>query len=266
MKTFLNLLILFLSVLFTSCEKKELESGSSYSYLDETKFIKDGLIAYYPFNGNTNDYSGNRNHAIVSNPTFTADRYNYTSGAIHFNGIDDFLIVPEICRLFNESKGTIIIWSKIDTLQMTNEQVKPVILSIVDSINTSFLLSNRMGVLEYSFGNYPKLGGGSVHSSINIEGFKLFIFSFTDNSITMYDYINGSYTENKISNSKYSFGFKGNRKEQNLYLGKSIIETFDSDTFDNFFTYFKGDIDDLVIYDRVLTEDEIKLFFSMVKQ
>jgi hypothetical protein len=123
-----------------------------------------------------------------------------------------------------------------------------------------------MGALEYSFGNYPGLSGGGVVSSINKEGFKLVVLSFTDNSITTYDYVNGLYTKETISNPIYSFGFIGVRKEQDLYLGKSIIDTFDSDTFDNFFMYFKGDIDDLLIYNRILTDDEIIYIFNLVKQ
>ena len=34
----------------------------------------DGLIAYYPFNGNANDESGNGNHGTVSGATLTSDR------------------------------------------------------------------------------------------------------------------------------------------------------------------------------------------------
>jgi hypothetical protein len=110
-----------------------------------------------------------------------------------------------------------------------------------------------MGTLEYAFGNYPGLGGGNIVSGTNIEGFKLFALSFADNSITMYDYTNGDYQKETRSNPRYSFGFTGDRKEQDLYLGKSIIDTFDSETFDHYFNYFKGDIDDLLIYNRILT-------------
>jgi hypothetical protein len=264
MKTIFNLLVLLQFIFFISCEKKQPEPLlKPFNYLDEPDFVKDGLIGYYPFNGDTKDYSGSENHAIASNPTYAVDRYNYSNGAIHFNGIDNFLTIPGFGLLLNGTEGTILIWSKSDTHYINTGQPKPVIFSLVDSIHTSFLLSANMGFLEYSFGNYPKLGGGSVNTTVNINGFKLFAFSFRDESITMYDYGNGIYTENTISNPAYSFGFAGDRKEQDLYLGKSIIEAFDSDTFDVFFTYFKGEIDDLLIYDRILTENEIKLLFSL---
>jgi hypothetical protein len=267
MKNIIKSLILFLFItFFISCEKKASDSKpTSYSYLDEPDFIKDGLIGYYPFNGDVKDYSGHANHAIESNINYVVDRYNHSEGAVHFNGVNDFLMIPQLGKSLVNNEGTIIIWCKSDIPYMTYNQPKSVILSIVDSINASFLLSTRMGSLEYSFGNYPGLGGGSVESNINKEGFKLFVFSFSDNSITLYDYTNGSYTKETISNPVYSFGFNGDRKVQDLYLGKSIIDTFDSDTFDNYFTWFKGDMDDLLIYNRILTDDEIMYFFNLVK-
>jgi Concanavalin A-like lectin/glucanases superfamily len=268
MKTYYNSLTLFLFIfLFISCEKKDSESKpSSYSYLNEPDFIKNGLIGYYPFNGDLKDYSGHANHATGTSTTFNVDRFNNSAGAIHFNGINDFVIIPNFSKSLVNNEGTIVIWSKVDTPYLTNNQLKSVVLSIVDSVNTCFLLSYGMGGLEYSIGNYPGLGGGSIVSNINENGFRLFVLSFTDTCITIYDYENGVYQKGTRTNPKYSFGFIGNRKEQDLYLGKSIIDTFDSETFDNFFTYFKGDIDDLLIYNRILTDDEIKYFFNLIKQ
>ena len=267
MKTFYNPLILTLIIsLFISCEKEDsLSTSFPYSYLDESDFIRNGLIGYYPFNGDTKDYSGNENDAIASNPTFTVDRYNYSTGAIQFNGIDDFLLIPNFGKLLADNEGTIVIWSKIDTPYMTYNQPKSVVLSIVDSINASFLLTSRMGTLGYSYGMYPELSSGSVTSSVNKEGFNLFILTFNDSSITKYYYTNEQYMQYSITNPKYSFGFNEDRKNQDLYLGKSIIDTFVSGTFDNYFTYFKGDIDDLLIYNRVLTEDEITYLFNLAE-
>ena len=41
----------------------------------------DGLIAYYPFNGNANDASGNGNHGTVNGATLTTDRNNNADNA-----------------------------------------------------------------------------------------------------------------------------------------------------------------------------------------
>jgi hypothetical protein len=47
----------------------------------------DGLIAYYLFNGNANDESGNGNHGTINGATLTTDRYNNADSAYAFDGL-----------------------------------------------------------------------------------------------------------------------------------------------------------------------------------
>ena len=46
----------------------------------------DGLVAYYPFNGNANDESGNGRNATVQNATLTMDRFGNENSAFLFDG------------------------------------------------------------------------------------------------------------------------------------------------------------------------------------
>lgn len=45
-----------------------------------------GLVAYYPFNGNANDASGNAHDGTVSGATLTTDRFEYAGSAYGFDG------------------------------------------------------------------------------------------------------------------------------------------------------------------------------------
>ena len=45
-----------------------------------------GLIAWYPFNGNANDESGNGNNGTVNGATLTIDRNGNSDNAYSFNG------------------------------------------------------------------------------------------------------------------------------------------------------------------------------------
>jgi len=57
--------------------------------------LKRGLLAYYPFNANFNDASGNGNRAIPKNGAFlTTDCKGQSYHAAGFDGKDDYLIVP----------------------------------------------------------------------------------------------------------------------------------------------------------------------------
>ena len=42
-----------------------------------------GLIAYYPFNGNANDVSGNGNNGTINGANLTNDRINSANSAIN---------------------------------------------------------------------------------------------------------------------------------------------------------------------------------------
>ncbi len=59
-------------------------------------FLTNGLVAYYPFNGNANDASGNGHNATVNtNTVLTTDRFGNTKAAFHFqNAIMQFANIP----------------------------------------------------------------------------------------------------------------------------------------------------------------------------
>ncbi|MFK7923520.1 MAG: LamG-like jellyroll fold domain-containing protein [Bacteroidia bacterium] len=53
--------------------------------------LQDSLIAWYPFDGDALDYSGNGNHGTVNGPVLTTDRFGNPNSAYQFDGIDDFI-------------------------------------------------------------------------------------------------------------------------------------------------------------------------------
>jgi len=52
-------------------------------------FLTNGLVAYYPFNGNANDESGLGKNGTVEGATLAADRFGLLNSAYSFNGIDN---------------------------------------------------------------------------------------------------------------------------------------------------------------------------------
>ena len=46
----------------------------------------DGLVAYYPFNGNVNDASGNGNDGVNTGAVLTIDRHGNSDSAFYFSG------------------------------------------------------------------------------------------------------------------------------------------------------------------------------------
>ena len=62
------------------------------------------LIAFYPFNGNAIDESGNGNDGIVYGATLTTDRFGVPNKAYFFNGISSYIYIPdaEILKITNQ--------------------------------------------------------------------------------------------------------------------------------------------------------------------
>jgi hypothetical protein len=70
-----------------------------------------GLVGYWPFNGNANDESGNGNNGVVNGATLTTDRNGNADNAYAFDGLDDFINVLHNPSL-NLPNGTINVWFK----------------------------------------------------------------------------------------------------------------------------------------------------------
>jgi hypothetical protein len=59
--------------------------------------LNDGLVAYYPFNGNAEDESGNGNNGTVDGATLTTDRNGNPNNAYDFS--NSSIIVPDAASL-----------------------------------------------------------------------------------------------------------------------------------------------------------------------
>lgn len=68
------------------------------------------LIAFYPFNGNANDESGNGNHGTVNGATLTTDRFSNSNKAFYFDGVDDLINCGHKSSLQLTSALTISAW------------------------------------------------------------------------------------------------------------------------------------------------------------
>jgi len=72
-------------------------------------------LFYYPFNGNTNDESGNGNTCTNNGATLTNDRFGNANSAYYFDGQTNFMeITPASIALKTMSDFTLSLWMKKD--------------------------------------------------------------------------------------------------------------------------------------------------------
>lgn len=91
----IGLLVLLFSSLFSFAQPVDLSKG---------------LVAYYPFNGNANDESGNGNHGVVRSATLTADRFNNPGCAYQF-GDSSYIELPPNTYIYGNF--TIALWVNV---------------------------------------------------------------------------------------------------------------------------------------------------------
>ncbi|MCC7030850.1 MAG: hypothetical protein IT257_11135, partial [Chitinophagaceae bacterium] len=98
--------------------------------------LSQGLVAYYPFNGNTNDASGNGNNAVNNGAALTADNWGNANGAYYFDGNDWMTIADN--PLLNPQSITIYALVKPQDFYNGNCFVN----CIVDKANADYVLGN----------------------------------------------------------------------------------------------------------------------------
>lgn len=98
----------------------------SISFSSFNQNINDSLLIHYNFEGNAEDQSGNNNHGNV-NATLTDDRFGNPNSAYSFNGVNEFIDLPNVSELKPQLPITVSFWIKFDeiagdqTTEFTND-------------------------------------------------------------------------------------------------------------------------------------------------
>ncbi|MCF6296327.1 MAG: hypothetical protein L3J25_11650 [Flavobacteriaceae bacterium] len=215
-------------------------------------YSQSSLIAYYPFNGNANDESGNANNGTVNGATLTTDRFGNPDRAYSFNGIDNFILCNTQVGPFGSDSRTVSFWAKTDVAPISTLQQNAV-LSYGGNINDG---GSRFEILLN-----PKCRGLGVDVSSN---YTTKSFDNSDNNWHFYTIV----FDNSISNALSDLKFYGDGVLLTSVCnsnGNININTLDEQVLNIgrlFYSgqprYFKGAIDDIKIYNKALTDEEIK--------
>ncbi len=72
-----------------------------------------GLVLHLPFSGNANDASGNGLHGTVHGAAPTADRFGAPNKAYSFDGISNYIDIPDNAAL-EPTSLTLSVWMQFD--------------------------------------------------------------------------------------------------------------------------------------------------------
>ena len=80
---------------------------------DTLDITSDGLVAYYDFDGDANDNSGNSNDGTVTNATLTSDRHGNSNKAYSFDGNNSYVEIPWSGTAIIKGDITMSVWLNI---------------------------------------------------------------------------------------------------------------------------------------------------------
>jgi gliding motility-associated-like protein len=207
--------------------------------------LTQGLVAHYPFSGNANDVSGNNINGAVNNVTITTDRNGTANSAYHFNGTNSYIQLP-FSNLYNfkpQDSFSISVWVLPEPGQTWIAQA----LVVKAPLHSDFTLS------QWNYGSYMfdyKAMGGYAYNHILNSTTTLTFNPCWYNLITTYKngvwklYVNGILESSDFSQTKFILQDGTSR----IALGKKG---------ESFGDWYKGKMDDVRLYNRVLNQDEV---------
>jgi hypothetical protein len=218
--------------------------GNEVNFTTNTIDLKNGLVAYYPFSGNAGDSSGNNNHGIVNGATLTTDRFGNANKAYSFNGTNQFISIKDNIN-FRPSIFSISVWiNGIDFNGFNQVISKNAGTAVNESINLVVNNNNSWNVSAQVGG--PNYYGTLLRSPNVLQTgvWNNITYVYRGIGLSQGIYING----NLVISNNSEFEIRYDEKE--WYIGAQI-----ENLLNNYF--FRGSIDDVRIYNRALTQEEI---------
>ncbi len=195
------------------------------------ELAEQGLVAYYPFNGNADDESGNGNYGTVQGATLTIDRFGKPNSAYSFDGLDDYVEMQSPLTL---SEFTFSLWIKT---QMDGSIDNKIPYTINDGTGHQYgLQGNSGGALSIV------VDGEEVNEfdwAFELDVWTHIVVTFDGLNIKLYK--DGILTE--------TWAIPGMPITGILIIGDPQ-------------SAWDGEIDDIRIYNRVLSETEIQELYD----
>ena len=215
--------------------------ASGALYAENDMIVCNGIVAYYPFNGNAMDESPYSNHGTVKGASLTTDRFGNSNSAYSFDGNDTIAIDDSPQFDFNQPL-TVAAW------------VNPADASAGGILGhwghggeggDAYMLSLNDGYLRATF---PKPGLYHLESTQTVptDSWTFVCLTYDGNTVSLF--INNS------SSGNGSFSSDNVNSAKPLHMGLDNM-------IDEHMHYLNGAIDDVRIYKRVLEDSEISQLY-----
>jgi uncharacterized protein (TIGR02145 family) len=209
------------------------------------RIVKDsidlGLIAYYPFTGDHFDYSGYNNNGTNNGVTLTEDRFGNATSAYYFPG-NEWISVPSSTTLNGITNGlTLSAWIKPEELANQNILNK----WFDDSANDRGFFINTNSTGNPWIGIIDDLNTVSSTKSLVRNRWQYVVGTWDGSYLNLY-------IDGKLSGSYQTTG---------TFVNQDVVMGIGADPNPGPKNFFNGRIDDIRIYNRGLSQDEIESLY-----
>jgi hypothetical protein len=213
--------------------------------------INTGLVAYYPFDGNSDDKSGNGNNGAIDGAVLTTDRFGNENSAFSFDGVRNNILIDIKNMSSIDTPVSFSWWFFIDTLPVftTRSGAQNMIVLVNKNEGTGIQVGFRSpGYKTLGFDTW-NWGGGNLLQANFPEPKKWHHCVYTYDGTKHRFFLNGE--EITSSSEKTQHGVPTELMFGNYPSGKQ---------------YFEGKLDDIRIYNRAIGKQEIGRLYAEVKK
>jgi uncharacterized protein (TIGR02145 family) len=206
-----------------------------------------GLVGWWPFNGNANDESGNGNHGTVNGATLAADRFGNAGKAYSFDGVNDWITSNPSNKPLNNQDRSISSWFNTSTGIISTSQYPNLQTIIAWGTGAGgYVIFNQYIISPIGKG-YFESGSGTnqlfTDSVVNNGQWHNYVTTYEQNGKVKI-YLDGRYVD---SSSNITLA------TQNSIIGIGNCPWANIP--------FRGNIDDIAIYNRALSPAEVQQLY-----
>ena len=222
--------------------------------------LRNGLVGYWPFNGNANDESGNGNNGTVNGATLTSDRFGNVGKAYSFNGVNNW--IQTLNPGPNGSGISVNFWYKANS-NLFNCYMGyggDTWGSVFEIMQNYWSAQTTGPCFGPSFHNWGSLISKGTSQSFDLNSWHNVIVILPLNSSNINDviiYFDGVQKIDNCSFANYGSPAPNIGNSKPIRFGRNWIT-------DNGDLYFNGKLDDISIYNRALSANEVQQLYSGV--
>jgi hypothetical protein len=222
----------------------EYVAGSEGNDSTSTPSLYYGLVAYFPFDGNASDMSGNGNHGTVNGATLGADRHGRTGKAYSFDGLDDYIRIASSEELRDLTEYTVSLWAWSQNFSANYNPLVSKSSGDISSFeiyggNGFTLIHNRSSTYKYQY-----------YSALPSSRWNHLLITYVNGTLSKYD-------DGSLHASSTGWA-NPEHHDFPVYIGKGTWQTGNTSLY-----FHHGSIDEVRIYNRALSATEVQSLYQL---